>query len=423
MQPKARMTFRFEPPKPTEPKKPTRQPAEPAQKLSADEESHNEQGFISWNSPYQDDIHALEEIIRKSETVERVITPKFVETNAKKLEGHILAPYPRLKDVVALEEPSEDKRGIENTDLEYGGQSPGAGWLNRTSRMSDGPSWGRVFVSVTAAVATGALFGYMVLGLFTGEPLFPGKSGVGAGLPVQAPPGISTNPSTDRTVLPNTTVPSTPPGTPDSVTQVPGNIYYMLQYGVFKNEESMMTAVNQLQDKGLASATETSDGYRVYVGAAMTRDEAESLAKQLSSIEVYIKPVEGEPLEVSSAKLPEGVAEFMNKGAELTRMLTHFTGTGLQDIQPRQMDASDIASMKEMYRQWLNTVSVVNQFSDKTSEDGQTIVQALNSAVLTLTEFNRKPSRFHLWTAQSSVMKAVWADHHLRLDLQPIADG
>jgi cell division septation protein DedD len=410
MQSKARMTFRFEPPKPTEPKKPTRQSTASAQKLNAEEEAH-EQGFASWNSPYQDDIHALEEIIRKEE--------------------HIQAPYPILKDA-AYEEPSEDRWSSETTDDEFAGHSPGAGWLNRTPRMGGGPSWGRVFLSVTAAVATGALFGYIVLSLFTGEPLFPGKAAVSNGMTVQPLPGKSSNPSADTiaspknetfaepTASPSSTDSSDRTGESDSESHVPAKVYYMLQYGVFKNEESMMSAVSQLQDKGLASATEASDGYRVYVGAATTRDEAESLAAQMSEIEVYIKPVEGVPVVISS---PAGVAEFMNKGSELIRMLAHLTDTGLQDKQPQMLNTTDRTALKETHRQWLNTVSAVNQLGGKTAENGKTIVQALNSAVLSLTEFNRKPSRIHLWNAQSNVMKALLADRHLRLLLQPNSDG
>jgi hypothetical protein len=410
MQSKARMTFRFEPPKQTEPKKPTRQPTVSTQKLNVEEEAH-EQGFTSWDSPYQDDIHALEEIIRKEE--------------------HFQAPYPILKDV-AYEEPSEDRWSSETTDDEFVGHSPGAVWLNRTPRLGGGPSWGRVFLSVTAAVATGALFGYIVLSLFTGEPLFPGKAAISNGLPVQTSPGKSSDPSADTTTFANKETSAVPTassdssnasdriGESDTLSLVPANVYYLLQYGVFKSEESMISAVNQLKDQGLASATEASDGYRVYVGAATTQDAAELLAAQMSGIEVYIKRVEGAQVEISS---PTGVAEFMNKGAELIRMLAQLTDTGLQDTQPQMMDTTVMTTLNEMHRQWLNTVSAVNQLGGKTAEDGQTIVQSLNSAVLSLTEFNRKPSRYHLWNAQSSVMQALLADRHLRLSFQPNSDG
>jgi hypothetical protein len=408
MQSKARMTFRFEPPKPTEPKKPTRQSTDSTQKFNADEEAH-EQGFTSWNSPYQDDIHALEEIIRKEE--------------------HIQSPYPLLKDV-AYKEPSEDRWSSVTTDDEFVGNSPGAGWFNRTPRTGGGPSWGRVFLSVTAAVSTGALFGYIVLSLFTGEPLLPGKAAVSTRLPVQTLPGKISDPSADTTTFPNKDTSAAPIASPSigssnqigahSVSHIPANVYYMLQYGVYKNEESMMSAVSQLHDKKLASATEASDGYRVYVGAATTRAEAESLAAQMSDIEVYIKPVEGVSVEISS---PAGVADFMNKGSELIRMLANLTDTALKDKLPQMLIATDRTALKETHQQWLNTVSAVNHMGGKTAEDGQTIVKALNSAVLSMTEFNRKPSRDHLWNAQSFVMQALLADRQLRLLLQPNSNG
>ncbi len=428
MQSKARMTFRFEPTKPSQPAKPTRQPTKPEPNPPAEnEDAVFKQGFTSWNSPYQDDIHALEEIIRKSDLAEK--QPTSIYSADRKIEEPIQAPYSTLKAKAdKYGELSEENWSRTSIDDETAGQSP-AGWINRSSTMYEGPSWGRVFLSVTAAIATGALFGYMVLGLFTGEPLFPGKTNAGTKLPVQASPGQTVMPSENPTPIPNSSesgesAQSAPqPGDESSLAQVPADVYYMLQYGVFQSEESMQTAVSQLQEMGLASATETDDGYRVYVGAALTRDEAELLAAQMSDIEVYVKPLEGEPLIVSSAVLPPGGAEFLNASAELTRKLAQYTGIGLQDEQPQKMNATEISSLQETHRQWLTTINAADQMNNKAIEDGKTIVLALNSAVLSLTEYNRKPSRFHLWSAQSAVMKALLADRHMRMALQPSADG
>lgn len=437
MQSKARMTIRFEPP--AKPKGPTTsigQPVDPKAKLFAEkkEELANEQVFTTWNSPYQDDIHALEEIIRKSETANGVIPSvqpvRAINPEIEERTITIQAPERFRNDIPYIDDLTEDSwsRGVTN-DANEGRH--GSGWYNRMETVrEDGPSWGRVFLSVAAAVATGALFGYMVLSLFTGEPLFPGKSNAETQLPVQAAPGKTVIPSTDLSASapPDNSISSEAapqPGNEASASdaQVAADVYYMLQYGVFQTEESMEAAVKQLQDKGLASASETGDSYRVYVGAAKSRDEAELLAAQMPDIEVYIKPIGGEPLNVSSAELSEAGARFLNASASLTRKLAEYSGIGLQDKQPRKMGTADISALQEAHRQWQGTVSAVDQLNGKAVEDGETIVKALNSASLSMTEFNRKPSRYHLWNVQSAVMKALLADRHLRLMMQPSSEG
>jgi hypothetical protein len=407
MQSKARMTFRFDPPKPAQSMKKAGQPVDAVLKIEEQhvkEEAVFERGFTSFNSPYQDDIHALEEIIRRSDAVVQKTEP-------------IHAPHPTLK-VIPSDELSEEKWSRVSIDHEEESLS----WLNQAATLRDGPSWGRVFLSVTAAVATGALFGYMVLSLFTGEPLFPGKSGVGTQIPVQASPGQSAAPLADSSVIPKDSKSSEQALGEASLIQIPTYAYFMLQYGVFQNEKSMQAAVQQLEDKGLESAVETSDGYRVYVGAAVTRDEAELLAAQMSEIELYIKPISGEALVIPAATLPAGAVEFMNSSSELIRKLAIYSGTYLQDRLPQKMNGDEITALQEAHRQWLTTAAVTKNLNGEIIEDGKKIVQSLNSAILTMTEYNRKPSRSHLLSVQSEMMKALLADRHMRMILQSSTD-
>ncbi|BBI32528.1 SPOR domain-containing protein [Cohnella abietis] len=441
MQPKARMTIRFEPQA-----KPGLASAPIVQTLVSKNElliekiesvsggsQGNEGGFTSWNSPYQDDIHALEEIIRTTETVRGKVP----------LSKSALALEPTLMDIPhdELSEPKwtkrlpqfENENENENDDEDKNEAKLGVGWYNQTATIHEerGPSWGRVFLSVAGAIATGALFGYMVLSLFTGESLFPGKTNRGTQLPVQAAPGKSFNsslPTADKSVEAKSvdgkissnesSGKSVDEGT---LTQVATDAYYMLQFGVFKNEESMQAAVKQLKDRGLAPATETREGYRVYVGAARSRNEADLLAAQMPDLEVYIKPLEETTLAISSQTLSEEAADFLNASANLTRKLTEYAGTGLLDKLPQKMNDADITALEEAHQQWLKTIPAASKLNDTIAEQGQVIVQELNSAILSMNDFNRKPSRFHLWHTQADVMKAILADRQIHLILQTTA--
>jgi cell division septation protein DedD len=319
-------------------------------------------------------------------------------------------------------------------DEEEAESARGNGWYNRAMhvREENGPSWGRVFLSVAAAVGTGALFGYIVLSLFTGEPLFPG-----------APNGVNSPPiqaSSEPNLAPTVKEPSTTgvSGSTESTNpvngevsgenasasvQIDGDIYYMLQYGVFQNEDSMETAVGQLRDKGYASASEIKDGYRVYVGMARSRDEAELLATQMRDTEIYIKPLGGEPITVSSDKLSAGGAEFMNASGSLMRKLAQYSGNGLLEKQPQALEAADQAALQEAQRLWQGAQASIDKMGGSAAEDARAMVLALDSALGSMTEFNQEPSRFHLWNVQSAVMKALISDQELRTAIQPSVVG
>ncbi|WP_239615199.1 SPOR domain-containing protein [Cohnella mopanensis] len=443
---KARMTIRFEPPvKPQDQTKPTFLPVDLKAKpyLQKDEltiepliEPTVEQILTTWNSPYQDDIHALEEIIRKTEKVKENPNPAVrpVRQISPVTDDQLIRlPERYRKDVTSGELPAE-RWTLEMPEYDQE-EHREAGWYNRAANVREegpGPSWGRVFLSVAAAVGTGALFGYMVLSLFTGEPLFPGKSGTAAQFPVQASPSPLTS-STSGPVTQHEPVSSDSVAggdekvgtsvTTSSASQVKADVYYMLQYGVFQNKKSMETAVQQLQEKGLVYASEASEGYRVYVGAARTRDEAKQLAEQMPDTEIYIKPIGGEQLEVPASELSDAGVEFMKASAGLTRKLAQISATGLQEKLPTKLGDVDLASLQEAHQQWLATISAADKINSKEIEDAKTIVQALNAAMVSMTEFNRKPSRSHLWSVQSSVMQALLADRHMRSLIQPEIDG
>lgn len=409
MEQKARMTFRFEPPKKAEPKRTERKrtPATLNRQDMQDDSLPSEAQLIgasnvmtSWNTPFQDDIHALEEIIRRAEPADADLHAEDAPIHEVSEERWSLTAGPEIE----LETETQP------------------GWLSSGLSRRDGPSWWRVFLSVSAAVATGALFGYMVLTLFTGEPLFPSRAGGVKEAPLQ--PSVE---AAGGGALPTLAIPAQD-GAVNSgskgqqvLSEVPGDVYYLLQYGVFRSEDSMQAAVKDLDGKGLASAVDTNEGYRIYAGVAGTRNEAELLAAQMSGTEVYIKPLEGEPVVISSTQHPQGLAGLMKSSSELIRLLTEFTVAGLQDKVPQALSSANAASLQQAHREWLQTIGAADGLTAGDKENGQSLIRSLNSAVMSMTEYNRKPSRYHLWSAQTAVMKALIADRDLRIGLDASA--
>lgn len=104
----------------------------------------------------------------------------------------------------------------------------------------------------------------------------------------------------------------------------------------------------------------------------------------------------------------------MNASAGMIRKLAQISAIGLQDELPRRLGEADLDSLENSHRAWLDTIPAADKLNGKTAEDAEDIVKGIQSAMLSMTEFDRKPSRYHLWNVQSSVMASLLADRHMR---------
>lgn len=453
----ARMTFRFEQPPVPKPVKPA-----PAARLArpeeedvidqlpiaaipdlADEariESAYNHAVIETskanNGPYQDDIRALEDIIRRTDSVVVHILPaEKVPAAASKTEPKLPAGQERRPVVVRELEQTEldherpERWSLPEDDDDY---KPSDEWLSQASsyRRDDSPTWTRVFLSVTAAIATGALFGYMVLTLFTGEPMFPGKQ-ASEGIPTTSQSGTpdalastalapkASDPVVDVGAAPN-------PNVSDdnkALAEVPAKEAFVLQYGVFRNAESTHLAAEQLKDVGLPAAIDEADGYRVYAGIASTRAEAELLAAQMPNIEVYIKPLGATALLLDGNEHSDKLQAFMTESASLARLIAQLTVGGLQDELPQQLAQEDADALRRTESAWKAAKLPQGVLTGTANAGALKLEQALDAALASLASYVNKTSRYHLWSAQTAIVQAELADRELREALQPAARG
>ncbi|MFC4600411.1 SPOR domain-containing protein [Cohnella hongkongensis] len=419
MRSNARMTIRFEPP--VKPKtKPIELPAPgKADPIEITPETRVEPSpasakFEAWNSPFQDDIHALEEIIRKSDGSGPLLSETAFSSRPKPGQSGV-------QDVSVLEW-MEDKLG-EAPDGTAEGNRFGAnnGWYDSIATTEivreRGPSWGRVVLSVAGAIATGVLFGYMVLGLFTGEPLFPGTaSSEATGLPAQ-PSGPSA--ATETAGASERSVPASGEAAVPALGEVAPERYFMLQYGVFQSAESMEAAAKQLKDKGYSWGTEENDGYRVYAAATLTKEEAELLAAQMSGMDIYIKPLESSALRVGAGELTAEDAEYFDASSAMIRELVRVSGTGLQERQPAALSDKRLAEWQAAKLRWRTASAREGGWGGQAADEAARIAQALSAGEAAMDEYVKEPSRKQLWNMQTSAMNALLAERRLREALRP----
>ncbi|BBH19247.1 hypothetical protein Back11_05920 [Paenibacillus baekrokdamisoli] len=411
----------------------------------------------AWNSPFQNDAHALEQLIRdtdrKPQSKPSTINPPTaaIPSNPKPLNRETSHPHTQLREeewndhiqlgderdirdtiihtqAYPIVDINEDERyEMDSTDVRT---SKGLGAFKTATnyRPSRGPSWYKVFASVTAAIVTGALFGYFVLALFTSNsattPSNPAESKLGdsitnpGGTATTTKDGASstvtgaaankTNSDNSVGVTGTDSSTNTKSGSASLIkVQVPSVTYYMLQYGVFSNKEGLTAAVNELNNKGLAAASLTTpDDYRVYVGMSTERNEVQALGQTLTDMDVYVKQIDLPALsQLAFTGNKKTVESFFDQTAALIKQLDTMTLSGLNTT-----GTAINSNWTDLHQKWTKSATqveagLVNK-ADKTAL--LKLEQLINTAVVAASEYAKKPANAHLWSMQTALMEAIF---------------
>lgn len=386
-----------------------------------------------WHNPYVEDVGALEQLIRESgEADGRNGRPEprgssGAATPPRGPEERKAGPDAQERPVRDIATADEPEGWPAEADAEpafgYAGlPEEEAGYV---VRRSSGPSWFKVLLSVAAALATGAVFGYLVLSLFTDAALWPGggaKEPAGAssesagGLIVGTPPDGVREPEAGNGDPSSSSAGSNGPAEPSVRTVDTGGIrqtYYMLQFGVFSQTDSRDAALKQLADLGLPGAAQkTGDGYRVYAGIAAGEAQAKLLASKLPDLQLYRK----ELVVQAPDKLPfdgseEAAAEFLQRTEGIIATASELVMAQLEQAQLTPLSKAAAVAWEEKHQAW--TASADAMKAGLKEEMGaasfEKLAQAVNAAAKSIALYNGEPSAAHLWSAQQSLMEAVLA--------------
>lgn len=385
-----------------------------------------------WISPFQEDVTALEQLIRGTDAApepqHKPIQLVKSDEPAAPLEHNpfesVLLPIEdKAEDRKVLDEARSGSNGpnyAESNELIYGEEDAGKGKYKavRYKKHSSPPSWFNVFLSVAGALATGALFGYLLLALFTGSPVLPGSGKPAEGnAPAAADTAKDPTEAEDEGVTePGGAVPDGGGEATDTPTAALTGLdqsYYLLQFGVFSNTEGRDAALAQLRDKGFAAAAMTTkDDYRVYAGMAGDKGQAAAIKAMFPDIDLFVKEMTvSAPSEMPFDGQAESAQQFFDLTRDAVQMLDDLALAQLE--QPALSKLSDAASdaWEKAYQKWKLSAAPMKEgvkiaehkaFLDK-------IVLSVDTAAAAMAEYNKKPAASHLWTAQSSLMEALIA--------------
>ncbi|MNW51386.1 hypothetical protein D3C74_288700 [compost metagenome] len=276
-------------------------------------------------------------------------------------------------------------------------------------------SWWKVAGSLTGAIVTGALFGFVVLSLFNQEVTIPipgfsnpteqSAEGVISDVPVLGPISeLSSSPDERMEVAP-------------VLIDLPAQTYHFLQYGVFSSAAGVELAQKELQDSGIAAARDDVDKKRVYAGVSTDREQAKLLSSQLKSVGVNLILHEITLPSTASVEYDGDKASlelYLAQSAELVKLLSSSSASLLVESEPAIQSPDEIKALRESHQLWTESAAIVRGHLSLTKEsDANEMEKAVNSAVVAMGEYNKKGAKTLLWEVQNEMMRFIMAQQRM----------
>ncbi|CAM3083761.1 SPOR domain-containing protein [Paenibacillus sediminis] len=274
-------------------------------------------------------------------------------------------------------------------------------------RSSRPPSWWKVFGSVIGAIFTGALFGFVVLSLFNGEVQVPAPKPVSS----VTPNGESNNSAVTSADKQGSALEASTGVAAKIPVDVQAQSFYMLQYGVFSNEKGVSQAKEDLANEGVAAQNDLNNENRVYAGVAPDREQAKLLSSQLQTqgVSLYVREIQiPEIKEAQFSGEADTFNSFFTESADLVNVLSRTSASLLAENTPKPLASSMMNEIVNKHQKWTETVNLWQQgLSQQQREAGKLMEKAMNSAVTSITEFNKNSSKAHLWEVQNAMMQYI----------------
>ncbi len=353
-----------------------------------------ERDYGAWRSPFDAETERIEQLIRNS------------ETNTNHIEGpNIDRETPAYYTAPQAEQTFQNVNFYDELPV-------------RTTYRKKGKTtnWFSLTTSITGAILTGIVLGMFVLSMFRGEanPVQSTKEPAaidnGSAAVLDGAGEIKLDAVEDKGTISGIENQSA------SLTAIaiPEQTYFLIQNGVFSSLEGANIAVQQLKDMGLSGAVNHSDQFSVFAGAALLKEDALLLSHYLQneSLEVFIKPYVLPAVKQIAWVQQEGtqVQDYMNKSRSLVDLILGMTATGLQDINESTLPTPDKQLVQQEHKLW---TEVANQIEASAPKDVKSIVQqmnkSLNSAILTVEQYDKNPTEVFLWQAQAAVSEHIIA--------------
>jgi stage II sporulation protein B len=283
--------------------------------------------------------------------------------------------------------------------------------------------WFKIITSAGGAIITGILFGAFVLSLFAGnENLLDAVSPTPSAEQTTEAAG-ETPEAIEEKIMQNTENMGVTSG-PAGLIQVdiPGKSYFVLQNGMFSDTDGVEQAIETLQSSGFAGVSEQRENYYVYAGISNSRDDALSLSHHLqeNGLETYIKTLEIPAVNSIhwAGETSDDFESYIAEGDRLVEILGNLSALHLSKSEAASLDNAAVETLKSTHQNWTQLNASISKGLPEDSLAGhQSMITAMNTALLSMEEYQKNPSHSYLWQAQKSVMQYVITEKQLLASL------
>lgn len=270
------------------------------------------------------------------------------------------------------------------------------------------PGGWKVFGSVTAAIMTGVLFGFVAMSMLDSGTDTTSQT-------VKGPAGtevVSSAENTQTQSLGTDTL-----NLASTAVSIPAATYFMLQYGVFSTPEGASQAKHELTKAGIAAGSDPLDESRVYAGVSSNREEAKLVSNQLKTegVELYVReislPAVSDVVFIGNA---DEVSPFFENSRILTDMLASLSITHIGEQVQTAVPKDKLSEISDLHHRFTSSVGAIHA---GVSENGKQIERKMESSMSTaisaLSEYNKNPNKEHMWKVQSAVMDYILQEKQL----------
>ncbi|WP_128895989.1 hypothetical protein [Longirhabdus pacifica] len=361
--------------------------------------------FGAWQSPYEEELHRIEQIIRETDQQQYEKLEQVKQRNE----------YETYRGPIISEEVLKGEVSYHNHNIKA---PPSSIRYKKTKKTS----WLKVTGAVSSGVISGVFLGYVVLSFFSStEPLtiLPGNSGEeteaqsngetsNLETPFPIPMGNENTASLqdegnaeDTTSLSNLLV-ADPLNT---------DTYYVLQHGVFSSLQSAQAAMQQLTNEGFASVIDMQlqNQYFVFTAATQSEEDAGLLSNVLNEagFETYIKSVQIPQFQTASSDSLSQVTEsYFTEGDKLVRMLSGISAVQLQE-DTAALEKQTIDAIKVQYQSWNNAAAQLVNTGEVLNSTFEVMNSALQRSMTAMEGYEKDPSPSYLWQIQSAILQYI----------------
>lgn len=294
-------------------------------------------------------------------------------------------------------------------------------WYSTHTRSWKPPIW-KVVASVAGALATGTLFGFLVLSFFQGEVSMPNAND--AALAFTHDQRVKGNEVTANVISHNKVNVKDPEKKPNATegsgaptaaglyikeVNIPGKVFYVLQYGVFTQADGAQKAASRLRELGMAAVVkENLDQHRVYTAIASSKEDAMELSLLLKNkqVDLYVRPLHRPA--ITELLFREGTAvveRFIAQSDIVNAWLMSQSIAYLRKGAAAAFSLDLTEQLRREHSKWTQQMNIVEKgIPEWSTTKWRKMIQGMNTAISALNEYNKQPLSAHLWDVQQAVM-------------------